>query len=63
MIADDGVGSHARFDDRGKGTMGMNLMQGLAKDIDGEFSIYSDNGTTVKIGFAYHLGLPGIATA
>jgi len=32
----------------------MNLMQGLARDIDGQFTIYNSNGTTVRIAFTYY---------
>jgi len=54
VVKDDGVGLPADFDHSGNGTMGLNLMKGLAKDIDGHFTICSTIGTAVTIAFVYH---------
>ena len=32
----------------------MNLMQGLARDIDGKFAIHCSAGTIVEIAFTYY---------
>ena len=54
VVKDDGIGLGARFDTDSNSTMGMNLMRGLAKDIDGQFAIESTAGTVVTITFTYH---------
>jgi len=54
VVTDDGTGLPKNFDSSINRTMGMNLMQGLARDIDGKFTIQSSVGTTVKIAFSYH---------
>ncbi len=54
VVTDDGTGLPKKFDSSINRTMGMNLMQGLARDIDGKFTIQSSIGTTVKIAFSYH---------
>jgi two-component sensor histidine kinase len=51
VVSDDGIGLSDAFEKNGSITMGMNLMKGLAQDIDGHFSIYSSGGTTIKIKF------------
>jgi len=51
-ISDDGNGLPEGFDNSSS-TMGMNLMRGLAKDIDAKFSIESAEGTRVKVMFNY----------
>uniref|UniRef100_UPI0035BBEA82 histidine kinase dimerization/phosphoacceptor domain -containing protein n=1 Tax=Mucilaginibacter sp. TaxID=1882438 RepID=UPI0035BBEA82 len=54
VVTDDGIGLPAGFSSARNNTMGMNLMQGLARDIDGHFTIESNRGTSVKIAFTYH---------
>lgn len=54
VVKDDGTGLPEAFDNSNSNTMGMNLMKGLARDIDGQFSIYSAGGTTVTIAFLHH---------
>lgn len=49
VVKDDGTGLPEGFGSNG--TMGMNLMKGLARDIDGVFSIHSSGGTTVSMVF------------
>lgn len=53
IIQDNGVGLPGTFDIHTKGSMGMNLMQGLSEDIGGEFSISNQNGTIIHIDFDY----------
>jgi two-component sensor histidine kinase len=52
VVTDDGKGLPATFDENSSVTMGMHLMKGLARDIDGHFTIYSSGGTTIKIMFS-----------
>lgn len=54
VVTDDGIGLPAGFENSSKATMGMNLMRGLAKDIDGQFNIHSATGTTVCVAFTYY---------
>jgi two-component sensor histidine kinase len=58
VVTDDGTGLPAGFNNSSNDTMGMNLMKGLARDIDGEFTIQGTDGTTVKIAFTYHRDTP-----
>lgn len=53
VVKDDGVGLPAGFSHRTNNTMGMNLMKGLSKDIDGQFSIQHSYGIIIKIAFPY----------
>jgi two-component sensor histidine kinase len=34
--------------------MGLNLMKGLSEDIDGSFTIQSNNGTIITVSFIYN---------
>ena len=52
-IHDNGVGFAAGLQNLKSGTLGIELMQGLSDDIDGEFSTFTDEGTTVKLTFVY----------
>lgn len=52
-IADDGAGLPADFSYNNRSTMGLNLMKGLSDDIDGHFTMESNNGTTVRVSFIY----------
>jgi two-component sensor histidine kinase len=51
MITDNGVGLPAAFDIHARNSMGMNLMQGLSEDIDGDFNIVNHDGTSISIAF------------
>lgn len=51
-IEDNGAGLPDDFDVNRSGSLGMSLMQGLSGDLDGEFSIENDNGTSIHIVFA-----------
>jgi two-component sensor histidine kinase len=52
IVRDDGRGLPATFDENISTTMGMHLMKGLVRDIDGHFTICSSGGTTIKIIFS-----------
>jgi two-component sensor histidine kinase len=50
-ISDSGVGIASNFAKRKIGSLGMSLMQGLSEDLNGDFAIENNNGTTIKISF------------
>jgi two-component sensor histidine kinase len=50
-IADDGIGLHPDFDLSRTRSLGMNLMRGLSKQLDGSLSIDSANGLTIQVCF------------
>jgi two-component sensor histidine kinase len=50
-ITDNGIGLPAAFDIHARNSMGMNLMQGLSEDIDGDFNIVHHDGTSISITF------------
>jgi two-component system sensor histidine kinase ChiS len=50
-IHDNGIGFSPDFDLQRSSSMGMNLMRGLSEDINGVFSITSNDGTQVDISF------------
>jgi two-component system, sensor histidine kinase PdtaS len=52
-ISDNGVGLPPDFDIDSHASLGLNLLQGLAADIDGSFSIVSNGGTSISIVFPY----------
>jgi two-component sensor histidine kinase len=57
-ISDNGIGMPAQsFDIKKPGSLGMSLMAGLSEDLDGNFAIENNNGTTIKISFVYDLGV------
>jgi two-component sensor histidine kinase len=51
VIADNGKGLPAGFDSAGSHSLGMNLVQGLTKQLNGTFTIKSQQGVTVNIRF------------
>lgn len=51
VIADNGKGLPAGFDLAGSRSLGMNLVQGLTKQLNGTFTINSLQGVTVNIRF------------
>ena len=53
IISDNGIGMPAHVKDKKPGSLGMSLMEGLSEDLDGNFSIVSDNGTMIKISFVH----------
>jgi two-component sensor histidine kinase len=57
VISDNGIGIPSQFNNKRSGSLGMNLMQGLSEDLDGNFSIENSNGTIIKISFAHELGI------
>jgi two-component sensor histidine kinase len=50
-IVDNGIGLPLTFDFQSHASLGLNLIQGLAEDIDGTFSIISEGGTRIVIDF------------
>ncbi|WP_454801291.1 histidine kinase dimerization/phosphoacceptor domain -containing protein [Mucilaginibacter phyllosphaerae] len=50
-IGDDGIGLPADFDHQVSASLGMNLMSGLSAQIEGEFSICSEQGTKIDVFF------------
>lgn len=52
IIADNGRGLPDGFETHDRDSLGMNLMMGLADQLDGAFKLESNNGVTVSIQFA-----------
>lgn len=50
-ISDNGIGLPPDFEIDSHASLGLNLLQGLAADIDGSFTIVSKNGTGISIVF------------
>jgi two-component sensor histidine kinase len=50
-IADDGIGLPADFDLSRSRSLGMNLMKGLSKQLDGSLEIESPDGLTIQVRF------------
>ncbi|RFZ90249.1 hypothetical protein D0C36_20850 [Mucilaginibacter conchicola] len=50
-IADNGVGLPSHFKHRSVQSLGMDLMNGLCNDIDGEISVDSNIGTRIMVSF------------
>lgn len=55
-ISDNGIGLPDNFELHSHASLGLNLIQGLAQDIDGNFSIVSEVGTRVVIVFPNNSG-------
>lgn len=51
LISDNGIGLPDNFKSAESGSLGMNLMMGLADQLDGVFSISSENGVIITINF------------
>ncbi|MCO6149207.1 histidine kinase dimerization/phosphoacceptor domain -containing protein [Flavobacterium sp. NRK1] len=51
QIADNGIGLQPDFDSAERDSLGMNLMIGLAEQLDGSFNIASDNGVIITVNF------------
>jgi two-component sensor histidine kinase len=62
-IADNGIGMPQHFNNKKPGSLGMSLMTGLSEDLDGNFSIQNNNGTTIKILFPKDMGIKRTHTA
>ncbi len=54
VISDNGKGLPEKFDPVRSGGLGIKLMKGLTKDIDGNFEITHSNGTTITVTFKAH---------
>jgi two-component sensor histidine kinase len=50
-VADDGIGLPADFDLSRSRSLGMNLMKGLSKQLDGSLKIESADGLTIQVRF------------
>jgi two-component system, sensor histidine kinase PdtaS len=50
-IQDDGIGLPKNFNWQHTPSLGMSLMQGLAKQLDGQFEVINNNGLTVQVKF------------
>jgi two-component system, sensor histidine kinase PdtaS len=51
MIQDNGIGLLPNFDWQHSKSLGMSLMKGLCKQLDGQFEIINNNGLTVQMKF------------
>ena len=64
VVSDNGIGMPAGFNNDKTGSLGMSLMEGLSEDLNGNFSIENNNGTTIKISFVNRISVkPGTAAA
>lgn len=53
IIRDNGIGLPPNFNNQRSKSLGMSLMEGLSKDMDGSFTIESDGGTAIIVAFVY----------
>lgn len=56
-VSDNGIGLPAGFHLNRNSGLGLKLMKGLTEDIDGHFSISSENGTSVSVNFTPNIPL------
>ena len=56
-ISDNGIGIPSHVKNKKPGSLGMSLIAGLSEDLDGNFSIENNNGTTIKISFVHDQGV------
>lgn len=56
-IADNGIGLPPDFDEEHNNGSGLKFMQGLMEDIDGTFTMESENGTVIRIYFMANMPL------
>lgn len=54
QLSDDGTGLPAEFDEQHIQSLGMNLMRGLAEQLDGDFQVYQRSGVVVSVSFPFH---------
>lgn len=54
IIADNGAGLPQNFDLKKVDSLGMSLMQGLSGDLEGQFEIFNDHGTFIRITFVHN---------
>src|SRR4030095_8011073 len=52
-IKDNGIGISDNVNSKNPDSLGMSLMAGLSKDLEGNFTIENDNGTLIKITFIH----------
>ncbi len=53
QISDNGIGILPRISNKKPGSLGMSLIEGLTEDLEGNFLIENNNGTTIKISFPH----------
>jgi two-component sensor histidine kinase len=51
LISDNGIGLPENFDWQHTDSLGMSLMNGLSRQLDGTFEVVQKNGLTIKINF------------
>jgi two-component system, sensor histidine kinase PdtaS len=56
-VADNGIGLPENFNRNKSGSLGMSLMIGLSEDLEGNFIIENDGGTSIKISFVHDVAL------
>jgi two-component system, sensor histidine kinase PdtaS len=56
-VADNGIGLPENFNRNKSGSLGMSLMIGLSEDLEGNFIIENDSGTSIKISFVHDVAL------
>jgi two-component sensor histidine kinase len=56
-ISDNGIGMPVQVKYKKPSSLGMSLMTGLSEDLDGNFSIESKNGTTIRVSFVHDPGI------
>jgi two-component sensor histidine kinase len=47
----------SNFNNKKPGSLGMSLMAGLSEDLDGNFSIENNKGTTIRISFVHNINI------
>jgi len=52
-IADNGIGLPSDIEAKKQESLGMRLMQGLSDDLEGNFKLFSENGTVISLEFVY----------
>lgn len=55
-ISDNGIGMPANLNTKKPGSLGLSLMAGLTGDLEGNFTIENNNGTTIHISFVHNPG-------
>jgi len=56
-IIDNGIGLPMGFDPEKSNSIGMNMMQGLSEQLDGDFKVKSENGLALYITFSHNSSL------
>jgi two-component system, sensor histidine kinase PdtaS len=56
-ISDNGIGMPKHLDANRPGSLGLSLIAGLTEDLEGSFSIESNEGTTLQLSFGHEHGV------